>query len=346
MRLLREMDTAGRAWRLLWRWMRAKGGAMDSVKRQDMRIAVLAGGTSDEREISLASGRNVVNALKEAGYGSVELIDPASETFLERMTGDGFDVAFIALHGIGGEDGRIQHILEFLGIPYTASSPLASGIAMDKDLSKLLYRRAGLPVAPSVTFGRADMPTLEEIVAVVGEQSFVKPVVNGSSYGISLAKNTSELASAIEVAFEHGEKVMVEKRVFGTECSVAAIGDGETLRALPVVEILVPEQSEFYDLEVKYADPKDLHRIPANLPEDVYAQVQEIACRAHEALGLYDISRTDVIVTEDGPVILETNNIPGMTPESLVPDEARHAGIPFSDLCAELVDLALMRAGR
>lgn len=319
---------------------------MDRTGRQDLRIAVLAGGTSDEREISLASGKNVVHALTEAGYGSVELIDPAAPTFLEHMTGDGWDAAFIALHGIGGEDGRIQHVLEFLGIPYTASSPLASGIAMDKDLSKLLYRRAGLPVAPSVTFGHADMPPLEEIVAVVGEQSFVKPVVNGSSYGISLAKDPSELANAIEVAFEHGEKVMVEKRVFGTECSVAAVGDGETLRALPVVEILVPEQSEFYDLEVKYADPKDLHRIPACLPENVYTQVQEISCRAHEALGLYGISRTDVIVTEDGPVILETNNIPGMTPESLVPDEARHAGIPFSELCAELVDLALKRAGR
>ncbi|MFR3312048.1 D-alanine--D-alanine ligase [Collinsella stercoris] len=319
---------------------------MDRTGRQDLRIAVLAGGTSDEREISLASGKNVVHALTEAGYGSVELIDPAAPTFLEHMTGDRWDAAFIALHGIGGEDGRIQHVLEFLGIPYTASSPLASGIAMDKDLSKLLYRRAGLPVAPSVTFGHADMPPLEEIVAVVGEQSFVKPVVNGSSYGISLAKDPSELANAIEVAFEHGEKVMVEKRVFGTECSVAAVGDGETLRALPVVEILVPEQSEFYDLEVKYADPKDLHRIPACLPENVYTQVQEIACRAHEALGLYGISRTDVIVTEDGPVILETNNIPGMTPESLVPDEARHAGIPFSELCAELVDLALKRAGR
>lgn len=319
---------------------------MDRTGRQDLRIAVLAGGTSDEREISLASGKNVVHALTGAGYGSVELIDPAAPTFLEHMTGDRWDAAFIALHGIGGEDGRIQHVLEFLGIPYTASSPLASGIAMDKDLSKLLYRRAGLPVAPSVTFGHADMPPLEEIVAVVGEQSFVKPVVNGSSYGISLAKDPSELANAIEVAFEHGEKVMVEKRVFGTECSVAAVGDGETLRALPVVEILVPEQSEFYDLEVKYADPKDLHRIPACLPENVYTQVQEIACRAHEALGLYGISRTDVIVTEDGPVILETNNIPGMTPESLVPDEARHAGIPFSELCAELVDLALKRAGR
>lgn len=319
---------------------------MANKARRDMRVAVLAGGISDEREISLASGGNVANALREAGYGVVELIDPSSPDFLAEMAGGSWDVAFIALHGRGGEDGMTQHVLEFMGIPYTASSPLASGIAMDKDLSKLLYRRAGLPVAPSVTFGRTDMPTVEQIVDVVGPQSFVKPVVNGSSYGISLVKDPSELATAIELAFEHGEKVMVERRVFGVECSVAAVGDGDTLRALPVVEILMPGQSEFYDLEVKYADPTDIHRIPADLPEDVYAQVQDIACRAHEALGLYGISRTDVIVTEDGPVILETNNVPGMTPESLVPDEARHAGIAFCDLCAELVDLALERAGR
>ena len=319
---------------------------MANKARRDMRVAVLAGGISDEREISLASGGNVMNALREAGYGVVELIDPSSPDFLAEMAEGCWDVAFIALHGRGGEDGMTQHVLEFMGIPYTASSPLASGIAMDKDLSKLLYRRAGLPVAPSVTFGRTDMPTVEQIVDVVGSQSFVKPVVNGSSYGISLVKDPSELAAAIELAFEHGEKVMVERRVFGVECSVAAVGDGDTLRALPVVEILMPGQSEFYDLEVKYADPTDIHRIPADLPEDVYAQVQDIACRAHEALGLYGISRTDVIVTEDGPVILETNNVPGMTPESLVPDEARHAGIAFCDLCAELVDLALERAGR
>ena len=319
---------------------------MANKARRDMRVAVLAGGISDEREISLASGGNVANALGEAGYGVVELIDPSSPDFLAEMAGGSWDVAFIALHGRGGEDGMTQHVLEFMGIPYTASSPLASGIAMDKDLSKLLYRRAGLPVAPSVTFGRADMPTVEQIVDVVGPQSFVKPVVNGSSYGISLVKDPSELAAAIELAFEYGEKVMVERRVFGVECSVAAVGDGDTLRALPVVEILMPGQSEFYDLEVKYADPTDIHHIPADLPEDVYAQVQDIACRAHEALGLYGISRTDVIVTEDGPVILETNNVPGMTPESLVPDEARHAGIAFCDLCAELVDLALERAGR
>ena len=258
---------------------------MANKARRDMRVAVLAGGISDEREISLASGGNVANALGEAGYGVVELIDPSSPDFLAEMAGGSWDVAFIALHGRGGEDGMTQHVLEFMGIPYTASSPLASGIAMDKDLSKLLYRRAGLPVAPSVTFGRADMPTVEQIVDVVGPQSFVKPVVNGSSYGISLVKDPSELAAAIELAFEYGEKVMVERRVFGVECSVAAVGDGDTLRALPVVEILMPGQSEFYDLEVKYADPTDIHRIPADLPEDVYAQVQDIACRAHERSG-------------------------------------------------------------
>ena len=207
---------------------------MSDKTRQDMKIAVLAGGISDEREISLASGAHVVQGLEEAGYGAVELVDPADPSFLNTMSTGSFDVAFIALHGRGGEDGMTQHVLEFMGIPYTASSPLASGIAMDKDLSKLLYRRAGLPVAPSVTFGRADMPSIEEIIEVVGPQSFVK--------------HPSELAAAIEFAFEHGEKVMVERRVFGTECSVAAVGDGDTLRALPVVEILMPKQSEFYDL--------------------------------------------------------------------------------------------------
>lgn len=319
---------------------------MTGKKRGDMKIAVLAGGISDEREISLASGENAANALREAGFGQVELVDPGNDDFLATISANPYDVAFIALHGFGGEDGMTQHILEYLGIPYTGSASLPSGIAMDKDLSKLLYARAGLPVAPSVTFTREDMPSLEEIVAKVGEQSFVKPVVNGSSYGISYVKSAQDLAAAIEVAFEHGDKVMVEKRVCGTEITCGVIGDGETLRALPVVEVCIPKNCDFYDLEMKYVDPTEIHRIPARLPEEMYARVQELACAAHNALGLFGISRTDMIVTEDGPVILETNNIPGMTPTSLIPDEARHADLRFSDLCAELVDLALARAAR
>lgn len=316
-------------------------------QRSDMKIAVLAGGISDERDVSRASGENAAAALCEAGYGCVELLDPAAEDFVSTLAAGAYDVAFVALHGFGGEDGMTQHILEYLGIPYTGSAPLPSGIAMDKDLSKLMYARAGLPIAPSITFTRADMPSIDEIIAQVGEQSFVKPVVNGSSYGISPAGSADELAAAIEVAFEHGDKVMVEKRVYGTEITCGVVGDGETLRALPVVEVCIPAGSDFYDLDVKYVDPTEIHRIPAQLPADVYARVQELACAAHNALGLFGISRTDMIVTEDGPVILETNNIPGMTPTSLIPDEARHADLPFSDLCAELVDLALARgAGR
>lgn len=217
---------------------------------------------------------------------------------------------------------------------------------MDKDLSKLLYARAGLPIAPSITFTRDGMPSLDEIVAIVGPQSFVKPCINGSSYGISLVKEPSELPAALDHAFEHGDKVLVERRVTGTEVTVGVLGDGPGLRALPVVEICMPAQSEFYDLDVKYIDPREIHRIPARLPEDAYRRVQELACAAHRALGCFGFSRTDFIVTEDGPVILETNNIPGMTPTSLFPDEVRHAGMEFSDACAELVDLALERAAK
>ena len=319
---------------------------MGAKQRCDMRVAVLAGGTSDEREVSLASGANVMDALRSAGYGAVDLVDPGVEGFLSALSEGNYDVAFVALHGRGGEDGMVQDILEFLRLPYTGSNPISCGCAMDKDLSKLLYDRAGLPIAPGVAFTRADMPPLEEILSVVGRQSFVKPAVNGSSYGISLVKEPSELPAAIELAFAHGDKILVEKRIVGTEVTCGVLGDGETLRALPVVEICMPAQSEFYDLDVKYIDPKDIHRIPARLPEDIYQEVQDLACRAHCALGCFGFSRTDMIVGDEGPVILETNNIPGMTPASLFPDEVAHTDMTFSDACAELIDLALERGIR
>lgn len=319
---------------------------MGSKGRSGMRVAILAGGISDEREISFESGRNVERALREAGYGHAEIVDPGSEGFLDAIAAGAYDVAFVALHGRGGEDGMVQSILEFLGIPYTGSDPVSSGCAMDKDLSKLLYARAGIATAPSVTFDRSTRPSIEEIVAVVGEQSFVKPVANGSSYGISFANCAQELDAAIDAAFACGDKVMVEQRVTGTEVTVGVLGDGPTLRALPAVEICIPEHSEFYDLDVKYVDPSDIHRIPARLAEGDYREVQRLACAAHEALGLFGFSRSDFIVTGKGPVILETNNIPGMTPASLFPDEAAHAGLAFGDVCAELIDLALERAAR
>lgn len=316
------------------------------MQRTDSRVAVLAGGISDEREVSLASGSNVAEALRAANYCVVDLLDPGEEDFLTRLSEGGYDVAFVALHGHGGEDGMIQSILEFLQIPYTGSNPVSCAVTMDKDLSKLLYDRASLPTAPSVAFSHEDMPAIDDILSVVGPQSFVKPVANGSSYGISLVKEPGELAGAIEQAFEYGDKIMVERRVVGVEVTCGVLGDGHTLQALPVVEICMPAQSEFYDFDVKYIDPAEIHRIPARLPTDVYERVQDLACAAHRALGCFGFSRTDMIVGAGGPVILETNSIPGMTPASLFPDEVVHAGMTFVDACAELVDLAMERAVR
>lgn len=319
---------------------------MEALQRADTRVAVLAGGISDEREVSLMSGKNVLEALRRAGYGAVDLVDPAAEDFLSRLADDSYDAAFVALHGRGGEDGMVQSVLEYLQVPYTGSDPVSCACAMDKDLSKLLYARAGLPVAPSVTFVRDDVPQIGEILDAMGPESFVKPVSNGSSYGISLVRGPSELEGAIEGAFRYADKVMVERRVIGTEVTCGVLGDGDTLRALPVVEIRPPAQNEFYDLDVKYVDPTDIHHIPAELPADAYERVQELACLAHRALGCFGFSRTDMIVGEGGPVILETNNIPGMTPASLFPDEIAHTNMTFADACAELIDLALERAAR
>ena len=209
--------------------------------------------------------RNAARALREAGFGAVELVDPAEPGFLSALSNNRPDVAFLALHGAGGEDGTIQGALEFLHIPYTGSNSIASACAVDKDLAKLLYDRAGIPISPGVALMPADEVDAATLAAIVGEESFVKPAINGSSYGVRPVHTSAELPEAIAFARSFGSKVLVERRVVGTEVTVGVLGDGETLRALPVVEICMPEQSEFYDLEVKYVDPTDIHRIPARL---------------------------------------------------------------------------------
>lgn len=318
---------------------------MEGKSPENMHVAVLAGGYSSEHEISLASGANVVSALREAGYATVELLDPSADGFIERIANGGYDVAFIAMHGEGGEDGKIQSVLEWLGIPYTGSDVAASVCGADKELSKLLYERDGIPVAAGVALEKGDPVDIDEIVAIVGQKSFVKPAINGSSYGVSLVHDPSELEAAIDRAFEYGDKILIEHCLEGTEITVGVYGEDE-VRALPIVEICKPDGSEFYDLAVKYVTPDEIHRIPARLSEEDYALAQELAVRAHNALGCLGFSRSDFIVTPDeGPVILETNTIPGMTDTSLYPDEVRHAGMQFSAVCDGLVKMALNRAG-
>lgn len=314
---------------------------MTEKARESMRVVVLAGGNSDEREISLNSGKNVCAALTEAGFGTVEMLDPAAGDFIDRLRGGAYDVAFPALHGKGGEDGQIQSVLEFCGVPYAGSGVIASACAADKAVSKALYQHAGIPVARDMVFERGEGVDAKAVVAELGSELFVKPAVNGSSYGVSCVHSAAELMPAIERAAEHGGKVLVEQRLVGTEITVGVYDAPDALRALPVVEIRQQENAEFYDLNVKYIDPTEVHRIPAQIAPEDYARAQELACRAHEALGCTGFSRSDFIVTSEGPVILETNTTPGMTDTSLYPDEVRHAGLTFSEVCARLIELAL-----
>ena len=315
---------------------------MEREELRKLRVAVLWGGWSDERDISYQSATQCLSALKEAGFSSVELLDLAAEDFMSRITSDGFDVAFVAMHGSYGEDGCVQGLLEILHVPYTFSGVAASAVANEKQLTKAVYEQAGIRAPRGVDLDGTHVLSEEEqdrLVAELGLPLFVKPAANGSSFGITRVTDKGQLADAVRAAGAGGGRVLVEECVEGTEITVPVIGNSEP-RALPVVEIVTG--ADFYDLKVKY-EPSALHHvIPARLDEDVYARAQELAVRAHSALGCLGCSRSDFIVTPEGdPVILETNTIPGMTAESLLPDSARHAGIEFPELCTMFVEYAL-----
>ena len=306
------------------------------------KVVVLAGGWSDEREISLSSGKACEKALREAGFTSVELLDVADAEFIHNLVEGNFDVAFVAMHGKYGEDGCVQGLLEVLHIPYTFSHVLSSAMGTAKNVAKVMYATMDIPMPQGVTFAAGSVPSdveLDELVERFGFPLFVKPAGNGSSYGITRVTERDQLAGAIAYAGSKNDDVLVEQCIEGMEITVPVLGNDEP-EALPIVEIVTG--SEFYDLKVKY-EPGELHHvIPARLDKNVYARAQELAVRAHKALGCRGVSRSDFIVTSDGtPYILETNTIPGMTETSLLPDSARHAGIEFPELCRRIVELAL-----
>lgn len=315
---------------------------MERTELTQYRVAVLSGGWSDERDISMSSGRACQQALREAGFITVELLDIADAHFVECLSAGDYDVAFIALHGRYGEDGCIQGFLEVLHVPYTFSGVLSSALSADKERAKDICRAAGIPVPSGVTLAPGSEPTDDDLDAIVDKMGlplFVKPVSNGSSFGISRVNERGGLAAAVRKAESEGDRVLVEECVSGVEITVPVIGNDEP-RALPIIEIAL--DSEFYDLKVKY-EPASLHHIiPARLDETVYKRAEELGIAAHKALGCRGVSRTDFIVKDDGtPIMLETNSIPGMTDRSLLPDAARHAGIEFSELCTLFVQWAL-----
>ncbi|MDO5043735.1 MAG: D-alanine--D-alanine ligase [Coriobacteriia bacterium] len=311
---------------------------MNITAPQDIKVALIMGGRSDEREVSLNSGSQAYEALIQKGF-QVKTFDPIDHQMLRDLIAYDADVAFIALHGKYGEDGVIQGALEEIGLPYTGSGVRASALAMDKFRSKILYKHVGLQTPKSILIERGDSYSCSNISSQLGEKVVVKPTSDGSALGVSIVHEISQLNEALEKALEVGSRALIESYIPGTEITIGVLGN-ENVEALPIIEI-VPH-AEFYNYEAKYEQGGSDHIIPARLDEAVYQKAQDIAIRAHKILGCRGMSRSDLIVDEENEIwILETNTIPGMTQTSLLPDAARHAGYSFEELCAYLIELAL-----
>ena len=306
-----------------------------------LQIALLAGGKSGERQVSLKGAAEVIKALNPDKY-EVKQYDPAADLALLAADSEKLDAAFILLHGLFGEDGTMQGFLDLLGVPYQGSGVLGSAIAMDKDLSKILYKNYGLTVPDWIMLEKdaPQSPDIDDILQKIDLPLVVKPARQGSSLGMGIARTKEELAAAIQKAFQYDSEVMLEQYISGREITVGVIGN-DTLTALPLVEIIPNEQYDFFDYEAKYQPGATREVCPAEFDEKLTARAQEYGLAAHRALRLRGYSRTDMIVTNDNIYILETNTIPGMTPTSLLPQAAAAAGLSFSALLDKLLELAM-----
>ena len=297
-----------------------------------LKIAVLMGGPSVERPVSLRSGAAVVNALTATGAKVVSIDIQDTKFVIPRNV----DVAFITLHGTFGEDGTLQRMLEDSGLAYTGSGPEASACAFDKIVAKGKFKAAGIPTPECEVFDRArcDLKRLAEL----GFPLVVKPSRQGSSVGVSIVQAETDLEEACQIAWRYDHHLLAEQFIKGRELTVG-IFDGH---ALPVIEI--HPKHDFFTYEAKYTKGQTEYLVPAPLDKDVEAQVKALALRAHDCLGCRDFSRVDLILAENNQLfVLEVNTIPGFTETSLVPKAARAAGIEFQDLCARLVQIALAR---
>lgn len=307
-------------------------------------VAVLMGGPSAEAEVSRTSAREVAAALERAGHTAerVELDERAAD----RLRTLAPDVVFPALHGPPGEDGTVQGFLEILGLKYVGSDVHGSAVAMDKAIAKSVFSRAGLPIADDLLF-TADTAVGDaeaRILATLGDRVVIKPLSQGSAIGVTPVANGGDLKEGLASAFALGDGILVEPYVPGREITVGVLDlSGQPPTPFPVIEIRTAID-EWYDFKNRYAAKGSEHVIPAPMPDELTAELQSIAIRAHEVLGLRDLSRADFIVTDsDEIVLLEVNTLPGMTPTSLYPDGARAIGLSFEDLVDALVRSALAR---
>ncbi len=309
------------------------------------KIAVLMGGRSLEREVSLRSGKRVCDVLTERGYRVVPL--DVTPELVEALRSERPDAAYIALHGKDGEDGAVQEVLEFLGIPYTGPGVVASTLAWDKAVSKRLFRENGIPTPAWVTFSTAAFKqmgaaTALDLVpeAVGGFPLVVKPAEQGSALGLTRVTTTEELPNALMNALSYGDKAIVERWIDGVELAVSVIDGAEGVRVLPPVEMVA--KSGLFDFSAMYTPGETDYYVPARLDESVMAEVVRLAAEVHTLLGCRHVSRVDMVVGADGvPQVLEVNTSPGMTETSLLPMAAESVGISFQELVELLARAAL-----
>jgi len=306
-----------------------------------LSVALLAGGTSSERDISLKGGDQVYAALDKEKY-HVGRYDPQSD--IPRLFADAphIDVALVILHGANGEDGTIQGLLDLLNIPYQCSGPLGSAVAMNKLASKKLYEAADLPVPAYMGMTRRASVDAADCAARIGLPLVVKPASSGSSIGMSIVRTADALPKALDIAFASDETVLIEEYISGIEITGGVLGN-DSLEALPIVEIVPASHHEYFNFTAKYTAGETREICPARISGALTQQAQNLAVKAHRALFCNGCSRTDMILRKDRIYVLETNTIPGMTPASLLPLAAETLGMSFGQLLDRLIELGIER---
>lgn len=315
---------------------------MKTVHAAMGKVAVLMGGRSAEREVSLMSGQGVLQALQDEGVNA-HAFDPA-ERDLSELLREGFDRCFIALHGRYGEDGTVQGALELLNIPYTGSGVMASSIAMDKVMTKRVWLAEGLPTPRYILVQKSRMHevSIDQLVAQLGLPMIVKPAREGSSIGVTKVTRADDVKAALQAAAACDHDILCEQCIVGEEVTCPVLGEGSQAQALPIIRIVAPEGN--YDYQNKYFTDDTSYLVPSGLPASEEAAIEALVIKAYQVLGCRGWGRIDVMI--DGatrqPYLLEINTSPGMTGHSLVPMSARAAGIGYSALCCQLLASAAL----